>query len=423
MKLNRALVLIVAALAGAILVSCSGAGGSASTISGRVFDRVTGNPVYGARVVCPGGQGTATTDANGIYRLTGSGTATGAFGVWKGTSYQFILLDNITVDYSASPVWDIALTPCSTASYSTFGITGTLPTASTANGRIFVRIHNSSGGWSDNQVSLGAAATSYTVQVMTRGSNCLAWVVYDTDTLDTTDPVNCYYDNLTIGTGTNTLNISAPSTTAVTVSGGVASQSFPTPLLMTSTYGPVGYLGGLTAFTGASKVVQVANPSGYPLIWSNMTEAAAGPYTFRRGAYSASVPLSTSVTLPTLPASSSDPGSEGGVMVWSHGSATLSFASVYGATLYVITVSDAGGHSGTIMTSRTVLNLPFDLGNEVLDLSASWDATLMPEWASMSSTGAILPLLKYWGPNGPSGLQGVQFSVARDGSTTTGIFP
>jgi hypothetical protein len=423
MKCNRALLLIAAALAGIILVSCSGGGGSASTISGRVFDAVTGGPVAGVKVICPGG-GTTTTDGSGMYRFTGGGTATGQFGFWKGLSYRFLVLDNVTVSYAAGPVWDVALTPCDTSAYSTFGITGTLPSPSTANGRIFVRIHNSNGGVSDSgQVAPGAGATSYTVQVKTSGGNCLAWVAYDDDTSDAVDAVNRYYENLSIGTGTNTLNISAPSTTAVTVSGGVAGQSFPTPLLMTPTYGPVSYLGGLCAFTGASKVIQVSNPGGYQLIWSNMIEAVSGSYTFRRGAYSASVPFSASVTLPALPASSSDPGSEGGVMIWSHGSATLSFAAVYGANLYMISASDSSGHGGMIMTDRTVLNLLFDLSSEVLDLSASWDATLIPEWASMSGSAVILPLLKYWGNNGPAGLQSLQFNSAVDGYTTTGIFP
>ncbi len=413
--LRRALPLLVLALA-VTVVSCGGAGGGSSAITGRVFDSVTGAPIAGASVVC-GGQ-TVTTDSSGKYRVEGSGSKTGMFAVWKGQSYRFLVVTPVTVDLSGNPVCDVSMVPNSTASYTRYTISGNLPAALAAAGSIYMRIHNANGGYSDGSAVLSSGATTYTLQVSTSGTNCLAWVVLDDGVA--AEPINFYVEGVSIGGGTNTLNLSAPTTQNVTVNGGVNGQMFPSPMLMTTTWGPVAFLGGLSPFSGTSKVVQMANPSAYPLIWSNMNTVGS----FMRGAFSARTSPSASVTLPALP-TGSDPGSAGGPMIWSHSSATLSFSAVFGATGYFISAQDSARNMGMIITTDTVLELPFGLSTDTLDPSgtADWDATLIPTWFSSSDLSILLPVLKTLGNNGPQGLESFQFSQSVSGTTTNGIFP
>ena len=63
------------------------------TVSGQVYDSITGAGIANATVVV--GTQTVTTDANGSYSLTfdSSEAVTGMLGAWKGLEYSFFLVD------------------------------------------------------------------------------------------------------------------------------------------------------------------------------------------------------------------------------------------------------------------------------------------------------------------------------------------
>ncbi len=101
MKIFFRLVLL-GLLLGALL-SCNGNGGG-WTISGKVFDYVTGVGISGATVVFGGYSG--TTDLSGAYSIKvpdSVSSVDGVFAAFKGLEYTFLAAGGISVDPIMAP--------------------------------------------------------------------------------------------------------------------------------------------------------------------------------------------------------------------------------------------------------------------------------------------------------------------------------
>jgi len=157
---------IVPGAIGLILLEGGNGGG---TISGRVYDWVTGAGISGATVVF--GNYSGTTDLSGAYSIMvpdSVSSVQGVFAAFKGLAYAACAGGTATVDPTVNPVYDIALAPSDAFGYIDRNLSGRVYDDAAAqiasNSWIQLAFLNEAGGqwWTETDYQAGsgyAAAT------------------------------------------------------------------------------------------------------------------------------------------------------------------------------------------------------------------------------------------------------------------------
>jgi len=154
------------------------------TISGKVIDMLNGEPIVGAKILA--GSYTATTDASGNYSISvdkSAPTVSGVFAAFKGLGYFFFAIDQVSIDATTNPVFNLALSPSSNAGYPSIDISGRIyyqdgTTELEDNSEVVLCILDGSGGMdlvSDSSYS--QAGGGYSVTPRSFGSSCFVAVM------------------------------------------------------------------------------------------------------------------------------------------------------------------------------------------------------------------------------------------------------
>ena len=115
------------------------------TVSGRVYDDLTGTGLSGSRFTVD--TLAVTMDVSGHFSFNWHGaTKPVGFAVWHGVDHFFYVFDKVAIDAGNSPVFDVGLEPSSDLGYATYSISDRLPPAVALGGSIYLMVRNSAGG-------------------------------------------------------------------------------------------------------------------------------------------------------------------------------------------------------------------------------------------------------------------------------------
>ena len=373
----------------------SGGGG---TISGRVYDWVTGAGISGAAVVF--GDYSATTDDSGVYSIPVDASVSavqGVFAAFRGSDYQFRVCGSISVDPTADPVFDIALTPIDSTDYTQRNLAGMIHDdtgAGIGEAHLWLEIKNENGGRGSSETGSNSVG-GYATTTQTFGANCFV-IVNVEDSSE--NPLFLYYlTGQDLSTDLSNYNLHQPPSTALTTVTLQGSQySMFQGYLAVPNYGWINYAnGGL--FTSSQATLDLYNPNNYPMCWFTQTASfdTPGPGDMTAWINAATLPFSATISLPvpfTQPAPSATV--DGTTASWNRSTRTLSWEAVNGANGYVAFLADYSSDDprfyGYILMNSSSITLPSQFVTAVMDRGQGWDLGVWPAWSPQADAEEIL---------------------------------
>jgi hypothetical protein len=400
---------VLGLLLGALL-ACQppdGNGKGGGTISGRVYDWVTGAGISGATVIY--GDYSATTDLSGAYSLTvpeGVSSVDGVLAAFKGLEYSFLATGAISGDPTPDPVYNIGLAPIDTSSYPETNLAGRIfddtPAEISEGCGIRFAFVNEQGGLWESETNY-AAASGYAVATKAFGSSCFV-IVNVLDESD--DPLFQYYlTGQDLSSDRTDYDFTKPSTgfTDVTLNGTLGTN-YQGSLIGPNSLG-VEYAGGdLFGFSQAT--LQLYNPNNYPMVWVTSAVDADNPLpglnTLKMHAQT--MPFSGTIALPAAYTHAAPLGAVVGTTVsWDAGTRTLSFGAVSGANGYLLMLDDdQGSFSSMMVLSTPSISFPAELVANILDAGTGWDVTVWPLYSPQANSEGLVELATSIDPTGNS---------------------
>jgi len=384
---------IVPGCIGVIRVAGEGGG----TISGRVYDYLTGAGIVDATVVF--GDYSANTDDSGAYLITVPESVTtvqGVFAAFKGLDYKFRACGTITLDPASDPVFDVALMPDDPSGYVGRSLGGTIRDSAGAGigeGHLWLSIGNEKGGrgWSEANYMPAAFSTS----TKTFGSSCFVTV----DVADPSDnPLFLYYlSDQDLSIDLSDYNLQKPPSSAyrtVTLEG--SQYSMFQGYLVVPGYGWVSYASGDLA-SSPQATLELYNPKNYPMCWLTQTAVfdAPGPGDMSISMHAQTMPFSEAIDLPAPYTHAAPSGTvDGTTAVWTASTRTLAWEAVNGANAYVVFLADYSADDphfyGYILGNSSSITLPVELVSAVMNTAHGWDLGIWTAWSPQADEEKIL---------------------------------
>jgi len=418
-------VALLGLLLGALL-GCGGNGGG-GTISGKVFDWITGVGISGATVVF--GSYSGTTDLSGAYSITVPGSVSsvdGVFAAFKGLEYTFLAAGGISVDPATDPVYNIGLGPTNPSGYPGINLSGTIrdntgAELSDGTGLGFDFI-NANGG--QQYVAEDYGLVGYSLNTKTFGSGCfVSLVARDQPNPFEAPRLQFYLQDQGLSVDRNDYHLTQPPDvdyTTVTVNGTDGTMFH--GCLVAPNGGWVGVTGG--EFSGSSNgTLKLYNPDSFQMGWFTMTDETDTPAPGERTLkFSAAIlPFSGTINLPAAYTHDAPSGAVDGTRVnWNAGTGTLSFDAVDGANGYMIILLDNGGHSSTMFSISSSIAFPSKLVTDILDAGAGWDLTVWPMYSPQATPETLVDLSLSWDLTGsPASAMRMECQFAAIGTDLT----
>jgi hypothetical protein len=383
---------------GLIWVGGDGGGG---TISGKVFDWVTGAGISGATVVF--GNYFGTTDLSGAYSITvpdSVSTVDGTLAAFKGLEYTFLATAGISIDPTTDPVYNIGLAPTDASAYPGRNLAGRIYDNTGAELSVGSRLEfyfiNENGG--QQRVTQNYGPAGYSLNTKTFGSDCFVNVVArdepnpfsvpllqfylkDQDLSVDLDPYDHPYD-LNQPPDENFTTVTANGT------GGTMFYGF----LVVPNRGWAGIAG--EDFNESSNVtLKLYNPDDFQMGWLTQTvdpdTPEPGVGTFKISV--AMLPFSDTINLPAAYTQAAPLGAVDGTSVdWDSSTGTLSFDEVNGANGYWVFLRDDDGYSSTLFSNSSSIAFPSKLVMDILDAGAGWDLTVWPIYSPQATPAKLV---------------------------------
>lgn len=332
------------------------------TISGRVFDYITGEGISGAAVV---------------------------FGGYSDTT---------------DPVYNIGMCPVDTAGHTERNLSGRIYDSTgneIADGSwvVFV-IFNENGGYSGvGDIPYDKSGGGYSVSSLTFGSDCLVVVTVDDEFGD--DLFWFYLTDQDLSTDRANYDLTQPSSGYTTVNlNGTLGTMFQGYLVVP--FPPQGMILGCLdgdLFSSSSASAEIYNPNGFlPMMWWTVTGDmdSPGPGDMTMRIHAQQMDFASTITLPS-PVTFAGPTEtvDGATAGWD--GSTLSFDPAAGSDGYIVTLEDDSGYFGMIwLSSSSSVTLPGELVTAVLGPGTGWDLAVMPAAGPDFDPDNILGFALHW---------------------------
>ncbi len=402
----------------------SGGGG---TISGRVYDWVTGAGISGATVVF--GNYSAATDISGVYSITVDAPVSalqGVFAAFKGLDYQFRVCGSISIDPTTDPVFDIGLMPADSTGYAQRSLGGTIRDntgAGIGEAHLWLEIKNENGGRGSSETGSNSVG-GYATTTQTFGADCFVIVNVEHSS---ENPLFLYYlTGQDLSADLSSFNLQQPPSADFTTVSLLGSQySMFEGYLVVPNYGWVSYASG-DLFSSSQVTLNLYNPNDYPMCWYTQTASfdTPGPGDLTVWINGVTLPFSNVISLP-VPYSQPAPSAtvDGTTASWNGSTRTLAWEAVDGANGYLAFLADYSTEDprfyGYILMNSSFITLPSEFVSAVMDRGQGWDLGVWPAWSPQADAEEVLRFALSFesGGQGPP-LGDFQVAIVQTGDVT-----
>jgi len=418
---------IVPGCIGVIRVEGEEPSGGGGTISGNVYNCVTGAGISGATVVF--GNYSTITEASGAYSIPVDASVSavqGVFAAFKSQDYQFRVCGSISVDPATDPVFNIALMPIDSTGYTARNLAGTIRDntgGGVGEAHLGLEIENENGGRGSSETGSNSVG-EYATTTQTFGSTC--FVIANVED-SSGNPLFLYYlTGQDLSADLSSFNLQQPpSADFTTVSLEGSQYSMFEGYLVVPDYGWISYASG-DLFSSPQATLNLYNPNDYPMCWYTQTAAINAPGLGDMTVWinAVTLPFSNAISLPapyTQPAPSATV--DGTTASWSGSTRTLAWEAVDGANGYLAFLADYSTEDprfyGYILMNSSSITLPSEFVTAVMDRGQGWDLGVWPAWSPQADAEEVLRFSLSFdsGGQGPP-LGNFQVAIVQTGNVT-----